>query len=412
MPGLVKYVRIVRMKATTLIAAVSMLFPLVQAAVPAHFSDRAREILADSVPVQPAQYPLNIVYFLGNDNEPSVDYERRLSEIMYYVQQFYAKEMTRNGFPNRSFGLQLLENGNVKFHLVRGKHPHREYAYGTGHGKCLEDIREYAATHANTICSEHILVIMPTFQDEKNTDLNPGGVPFYGLGRNCFALDYAHFDLRHLGQNTHEGRLLTKWLGGLAHELGHGLNLPHNEGTVTDMKAMGTPLMGAGNYTLGMKPTYLTSNSARLLDCCQVFAPLGDKTEFYAECPAPQVKSASFRYTGKELELTVRCNHVAHVTALIQAPPYSVNQDYEAVAFCAEPQDAADAEGYRTYSFSMPVSELTERQNAVTGEQGIDILLTQPNGVRYRWRSTYDSAALKPGDEIPLSKPETMWQGY
>jgi hypothetical protein len=89
-----------------------------------------------------------------------------------------------------------------------------------------------------------------------------------------------------------------------------------------------------------------------------------------------------------------------------------VNQDYEAVAFCAKPQDAADAEGYRTYSFSMPVSELTERQNAGTGEQGIDVLLTQPNGVRYRWRSTYDSAALKPGDEIPLSKPETMWQGY
>lgn len=401
-----------RMKTTTWIAAVSMLLPLVQAAVPAHFSDRAKEILADSVAVQPVEYPLNIVYFLGNDNEPAADYERRLSEIMHYVQQFYAKEMTRNGYPNRSFGMQMLENGNVKLHLVRGKRPHREYAYGTGHGKCLEEIREYAAAHANTICSDHILVIMPTFHDEEYNDLQPGGVPFYGLGRNCFALDYAHFDLRHLGQHTHEGRLLTKWLGGLAHELGHGLNLPHNEGTVSDMKAMGTPLMGAGNYTLGMKPTYLTQNSAMLLDRCQVFAPAGDQTAFYAECPGPEVQSASLRYTGTAFELTLRCNNTAHVTALVQAPPYVVNQDYEAVAFCATPEAATDAAGYRTYTLTMPLSELTARQNTGKGEQGIDVLFTQPNGLRYRWRTTYDSASLKPGDEIPLSKPESMWQGY
>ena len=66
MPGGGESGRIPRMKATTIIAAVSMLLPLVQAAVPAHFSDRAKEILADSVPVQPAEYPLNIVYFLSD----------------------------------------------------------------------------------------------------------------------------------------------------------------------------------------------------------------------------------------------------------------------------------------------------------------------------------------------------------
>lgn len=400
------------MKTTTLIAAVSMLLPLVQAAVPAQFSDRARELLADSVVLQPAEYPLNIVYFLGNDNEPVADYERRLSEIMHYVQQFYAKEMTRNGFAGRSFGMQLQENGNVKFHLVRGKYPHREYGYATGHNKCLEDIREYAKAHPGTICSDHILVIMPTFHDAEYNDLQPGGVPFYGLGRNCFALDYAHFDLRHLGQNTHEGRLLTKWLGGLAHELGHGLNLPHNEGTATDMAAMGTPLMGAGNYTLGMKPTYLTLNSARLLDRCQVFAPAGDKTEFYAECPRPEVQSATLRYTGTTLELTVRCNNTAYVNALVQAPPYVVNRDYEAVEFCTTPQDEADAAGYRTYSVTIPLSELTARQNTGKGEQGIDVLLVQPNGLRYRWRTTYDYTSLQPGDNIPLDPKKNFWLGY
>ncbi len=212
------------MKASTLIAALGLLAPLSMAAVPAHFSDRAREILADEVAVVPAEHPLNIVYFLGNDNQPVAGYERRLSELMLYVQQFYAKEMTRNGFPGRSFGLERLENGNVKLHLVRGKRPSREYAYATGHNFCMADIKEYAAANPGQLRSDHILVIMPTFYDEKTNDMSPGGVPFYGLGRNCFALDYAHFDIKHLGQDTHEGRLLTKWLGGLAHELGHGLH--------------------------------------------------------------------------------------------------------------------------------------------------------------------------------------------
>ena len=91
-----------RMKASTFIAVLGLLAPLSMADVPAHFSDRAKEILADEVAVVPAEYPLNIVYFLGNDNEPVADYERRLSELMLYVQQFYAREMTRNGFPGRS----------------------------------------------------------------------------------------------------------------------------------------------------------------------------------------------------------------------------------------------------------------------------------------------------------------------
>lgn len=91
---------------------------------------------------------------------------------------------------------------------------------------------------------------------------NPGGVPFYGMGRYCFALDYPAFDIKHLGQPTKEGRLLTKWYGGLAHELGHGLNLPHNHQTTSDGKKYGTALMGAGNYTFGTSPTFLTPAAA------------------------------------------------------------------------------------------------------------------------------------------------------
>ena len=398
------------MNAMTYVAAALLMTPLSMAAVPAHFSDRAKELLSEEVQIVPTEYPLNVVYFLGNDNEPSADFERRISELMLYVQQYYAKEMTRLGFPGRTFGLQRLENGNVKLHVVRGKYPATDYSYGAGHGKCLEDIAEYAKANPGAICSGHTLVIMPTFQNAEYNDLNPGGVPFYGLGRNCFALDYAHFDLRHIGQKTHEGRLLTKWLGGLAHELGHGLNLPHNEGTVSEKAALGTPLMGAGNYTFGMHPTYLTLNSARLLDRCQVFAPAGDKTEFYAECPAPRVKASSFKWEGDTLKLSVTCSNCEYVNVLVQDPPYQVNQDYDAVAFCTESQPAAD--GFCTYTLTIPVAELAARRNTGKAEQGIDILLVQKNGNRYRWRTVFDWSTLKKDDVIPLTNPEQMWQGY
>lgn len=394
------------MKASTLMAFACAMLPVSLAEVPAHFSDRAKELLTDSVTVMPTEHSLNVVYFLGNDNEPVADYERRLSELMLYVQQFYAKEMGRNGFPGRSFGLERLENGNVKLHLVRGKRPSREYSYGPGHNPCLADIREYAAANPGALRSEHILVIMPTFYDEKNNDMSPGGVPFYGLGRNCFALDYAHFDLCHIGQETHEGRLLTKWLGGLAHELGHGLNLPHNEATVTDKAAMGTPLMGAGNYTFGMKPTYLTLNSARLLDRCQVFAPAGDKTAFYASCPRPEIQAASLKWVGDALELDITCTGCDYVNALVQDPPYAVNQDYDAVAFCTE------RVAENQYKLTIPLAELAARQNTGKGEQGIDVLFVQPNGNRYRWRTVFDWSKLNPGDSIPMNPAENFWGGY
>ena len=116
------------MNAMTYVAAALLMPPLSMAAVPAHFSDRAKELLSEEVQIVSTEHPLNVVYFLGNDNEPSADFERRISELMLYVQQYYAKEMTRLGFPGRTFGLQRLENGNVKLHVVRGKYPATDYS--------------------------------------------------------------------------------------------------------------------------------------------------------------------------------------------------------------------------------------------------------------------------------------------
>ena len=64
---------------------------------------------------------LNIVYFLGSDTEPVPDYERRLSELLLYLQQFYGKEMQRHGYGARSFGLDIKSAGRVNIIEYKAK---------------------------------------------------------------------------------------------------------------------------------------------------------------------------------------------------------------------------------------------------------------------------------------------------
>ena len=87
--------------------------------------------------------------------------------------------------------------------------------------------------------------------------------PYFGLWneecRMCFAADWANQNLDNLTKKEpmlHDaeygrmslGKHTTIFLGGIAHELGHALMLPHC-GERWDEKPLGTSLMGAGNHT-------------------------------------------------------------------------------------------------------------------------------------------------------------------
>ncbi len=400
------------MKAPILCSAVSILAlaPALFAACPEHFSDAAKAWLADSVTLEKPAYKLNVVYFTGNDNEPIADYPRRISELLLYLQQFYAKEMDRNGYGKRAFGLSMLPNGEVDIILIRGKKGHREYSYGTGHNACLEEVNAYFAANPGKKLSHHTFVIMPTHYDETNGDKNPGGVPFYGLGRNCFALDYPDFDIKHLGKDTPEGRLLTKWYGGFAHELGHGLNLPHNDGPTGMNEELGTPLMGSGNYTFGLKPTYLTPSSCSILDRSETFAVEGKAPVFYPEnAQEPNVEKLSIIYDGDNLQISLLCDEKFTVNAYIQDPEYAVNRDYDAVTFRTQAEKAAA--GKCRYSVTIPLSELKRLKNVRNGEQGIDLYFVSPEGSRFRTRIIFSWEGLQPGDSIPTGQLQFQ-RGY
>lgn len=336
---------------------------------------------------------VNIVYFLGSDTEPVAGYEKRLSDLLLHLQQFYGKEMERNGYGYRPFGLAMKNPETVDIIVYKAKEPARNYPYQGGYPKALAEINAYFAAHPGMKKSAHTLIIMPTWHDDTYNDVNPGGVPFYGVGKNCFALDYPAFDIQHLGKKTREGRLLTKWFGGLAHELGHGLNLPHNHQTTSDGTRLGTPLMGSGNYTFGTSPTYLTPATCAILDRCEVFSA-DPSTQYYTGHTPRTGDDISVSVQGETLTVKGTYNsdvNVAAVNLYVQDPPYVVNRDYDAVSFT---QKLGKKSG--EFSFSIPRREL----NGLSSDTfGITLRLISTTGdisskqLEYSWKELENAAA-------------------
>lgn len=356
------------------------------------------DVLKDRIALKKTAQQLNVVYFLGSDTEPVPDYERRLSELLLYLQQFYGREMQRHGYGARSFGLDIKSLGRVNIIEYKAKNPAAHYPYENGGGwKAAQELDEFFKANPDRKKSQHTLVIMPTWNDEKNGPDNPGGVPFYGMGRNCFALDYPAFDIKHLGQKTREGQLLTKWYGGLAHELGHGLNLPHNHQTASDGKKYGTALMGAGNYTFGTSPTFLTPASCALLDACEVFS-VTPAQKFYEGRPEVEIKDTAISFKGDQILISGSYKSPQTVKALnvyVQDPPYAVNQDYDAVSF-------SQRLGKKSGKFSMKIDK-KELDGLTNNEFRISLMFILANGLHMQKHFTFHWDALQDYRDEPKS---------
>lgn len=225
----------------------------------------------------PATNLLRVVYFVPKDGGPLSNYTERLDRVMKDVSDFY-----RDGF--RRFGIELpglpLERhgGRLVIHLVRGKLPASEYHYDSGDETAAE-IHDALAGTLDTE-REQVLVFYALCQ-KTNGGRYVFNAPYYGGGsqRNgwCHAADCELLDplLLHETNRTivytehYYARMeqtvakFNSWyLGGVAHELGHCLGLPHDNGGVAE-QSLGVSLMGEGNLTYreevwgGGPPTYL-----------------------------------------------------------------------------------------------------------------------------------------------------------
>jgi hypothetical protein len=227
---------------------------------------------------------LRVVYFHPSDRDPLPGYAERLDRVLNDVSDFYRDGLKRFGLENKGLPLEK-KDGRLVLHIVKGKRPASAYRHESGDQTAAE-IREALAGKMD-FKREHVLVLYGLCRKE------PDGryvfdAPYYGAGSNkaglCHAADCELLDPLLLKETSKNivytehyyprveqtvAKFNSMYLGGTAHELGHGLGLPHDAGNPVE-KSFGTSLMGMGNLTYrqevwGGRPRVILARASALL---------------------------------------------------------------------------------------------------------------------------------------------------
>ncbi|HVI48763.1 MAG TPA: discoidin domain-containing protein [Chitinophaga sp.] len=372
---------------------------------PGKGSDAKTELIAAGA-IAGGKYTLNVVYFIPSDLDTVPGFKQRLNGVFLYTQHFISQWMTRWGYTNTTLGLPADSAGRLKISIIRGQLGKASYPYDGGAGAVQTEVNTYFASHPLERNSEHTIVIIPTYSYGANGD--PSGGPFYGIGRWCFALDYTGLDTINLGKP--DDKFSTKWIGGLAHELGHGINLPHNGGAQSENILYGTTLMGYGNGTYGKSPTYLSPADAAILANCQVFSG-SLRGDWYADAGGKVNKvfarydsiSASIIVTGK-FSANIAVKNIAYYNRKTDG---SDNGGYNSVTFASKPI------GTDSFYIKMPLSDFRTKANM--GYE-FTMRLCHENGSITTYTANYkfvnDVPVIDFGDKIVYDKSSWTVTGY
>lgn len=344
------------------------------------------------------QHNLNIVYFVPKDLDTIVGYKKRVSELLLMGQKFYKEEMTRLGYTDKTFGLWVNDKNRVKIVTIFGTKPKSEYPREGGSGAIAAEINAYFAANPNDQTSLHTLILLPPYG--YNADGSPIDGPFYGTGKWCYALDYEGLEPKYMGTNK-----FTKWYGGMMHELGHGLNLPHNCLKMTEKASLGTALMGAGNYTLSLSKTSLTATDAAILNANQIFNK-DDKTYYGAVTAAINTINTSYDATKATIVISGKYSSNSKVNSIIYYNDPNANneglggnKDYNAVTWESKP--LANNE----FRIEMPLADLEFKDQT---EYELRIGLVHENGTvrsfSYLYKFVNNLPVLAFGTRTELSK--------
>lgn len=332
---------------------------------------------------------LRVVYFHPKDAEPLKDYASRIERIMFDVRDFYQEGMAAFGVEDWALPLEIT-GGKMEIHVVEGREKREEYNYDTGR-QILNEIRS-ALNGTIQFNREHVIVFHGLCEKEPDGSYR-FRAPYYGSAAidnqsgichvaDCEMLDPLYYEdterriryAEHYG--TYDQTLAdfnTKYIGGVAHELGHALGLPHVSEAGEEKQLFGTALMGAGNHTYrrerwdpGRRGTFLTMVSAvRLLS-----HPL------YTQCGRADTRAenelAELTFRSTEQTLTVQGNINGEV------PAYAVVMH-------------VDPEGESDYDSDAGVSSVVSNTFNVSvtcwkpGAHDLKLDVYQADGTHRRW---------------------------
>lgn len=311
----------------------------------------------------PSDRTLHIVYWTPADREPQQQFRERLTRVLFDIRDFYGREMERLGFGQRTVRLATDDDGLLKIHLVRGQRPYAHYNVESGRAireECLPTLKA-AGLDANK--ETIVLFCNMSNWDEKAGTMSQNS-PYYASGglRNgtAWQVDSALLDSDLLAKKEpllrdgqygkiSVGRYNSIFVGGVCHELGHALGLPHNKERADERAAFGTALMGSGNRTYGEqlrgegRGSFLTLGEGLRLASHPLFTGSSKGIDLPANAKLNDVE-VKLAADGKAFTLT------AKVTA--DPPPYALigymdpegGSDYDATTITAVPDEQGNVE--------------------------------------------------------------------
>jgi len=213
--------------------------------------------------VKPHQY-VYIVYLNPVGRECVPTYEERLDRVMTEVQAWYRAEMERNGFGPLTFPLERDENGKLVIHVVQGTRAYAEEEPVTSN-EMRDQVKGPLLEEGIDVEQEHIIIFANTkWVTRKDGDIIVRSWSHYVGGGNhksgtAWVTDCEILDPLNLPKKTPKvldggtrpytiGKYNVTYIGGVAHEFGHSLGLPHNFQTDAQREKFGWTLMGSGNY--------------------------------------------------------------------------------------------------------------------------------------------------------------------
>jgi hypothetical protein len=305
-----------------------------------------------------AERPLIITLFTGSDTDPAPQYRERLTRTMRHIQAFYAKEMKRHGFGELTFKLETEEDDLLKIHVVKGDKPNDAYSGKDGQlirKMVLAQLKEDEIDGGR----QTVVIFCNLVKWDPKTRKMSHHSPYYAGGSHqagtawqldsplLDAAEFANTDKNlylHDGQYGHIslGRYQSIFIGGVCHELGHALGLPHNKERKDEWQRWGTALMGSGNFTYAQevrkegKGSFLTIAHAMKLAAHPAFNGSVKQMRTKPKTKYTQLKTEPTN-DGKGVRVSGQIKGDIPVHAVIAYLDPEGNSDYNATTHVAVP---------------------------------------------------------------------------